>query len=69
MQQDRDVLSPIDMLRMLSPSLLVALTVVTWGSAALLGQADTTNSGEFSVYGGGAFGIGSHPAVGEGLRS
>ena len=52
---------------MLSHSTLVlALAMVAFDSPAVLGQADMNKSGEFSAYGGGAFGIGSHAAVGGG---
>ena len=42
----------------------LAITLLACVPAPLLAQADLSNSGEFSAYGGGAFGIGAHAAVG-----
>jgi hypothetical protein len=67
MRRDAELLRLIRMLRVFSHStLLVALAIVAWGAPSLLGQADTDTSAEFSAYGGAAFGIGSHAAVGGG---
>lgn len=44
--------------------LILALALCMFAPAAMLGQSADTNTGEIAIFGGGGFGMGTHPVVG-----